>query len=55
MAFVVSDLLIFARMGALSEAGWIGYAIWGLYYGAVLMIATGVVTTLVKRGHYSDG
>jgi uncharacterized membrane protein YhhN len=54
MAFVTSDLLIFARMGALAEAGWVSYAIWYLYYGGVLMIATGVVTTLVKRGHYSE-
>lgn len=54
MAFVASDLLIFARMGALAEAGWASYAIWFLYYGGVLMIATGVVTTLVKRGHFSE-
>ncbi len=52
MAFVASALLIFARMGPLAEASWVGYAIWGLYYGGVLMIATGVVTTLVKRGHF---
>jgi uncharacterized membrane protein YhhN len=55
MIFVVSDLLIFARMGPLAGAGWIGLAIWYLYYVAVLMIATGVVTTLVKRGHFADG
>jgi uncharacterized membrane protein YhhN len=54
MAFVASDLLIFARMGSLAEAGWVSYAIWGLYYGGVLMIATGVVTTLVKRGHFDE-
>lgn len=55
MAFVASDLLIFARAGVLAEAGWVSLAIWMLYYGGVLMIATGVVTTLVKRGHYSEG
>jgi len=33
----------------------VSYAIWILYYGGVLMIATGVVTTLVKRGHFADG
>jgi uncharacterized membrane protein YhhN len=54
MAFVASDLLIFARMGALADAGWVGLAIWLLYYGGVLMIATGVVTTLVKRGHFAE-
>jgi uncharacterized membrane protein YhhN len=55
MAFVASDLLIFARAGALAEAGWVSLAIWVLYYGGVLMIATGVVTTLVKRGHFAEG
>jgi uncharacterized membrane protein YhhN len=55
MAFVASDLLIFARFGPLAEAGWVSLAIWALYYGGVLMIATGVVTTMVKRGHFVDG
>jgi uncharacterized membrane protein YhhN len=54
VAFVISDLLIFARMGPLAEAGWVSLAIWYLYYGGVLMLATGVVTTMIKRGHYSD-
>jgi uncharacterized membrane protein YhhN len=54
MIFVVSDLLIFARLGPLAGAGWVGLAIWYLYYVGVLMITTGVVTTLVKRGHFSE-
>lgn len=54
MAFVASDLLIFARFGPLAEAGWVSLAIWYLYYGGVLAIATGVVTTLVKRGHFVE-
>jgi uncharacterized membrane protein YhhN len=54
MAFVASDLLIFARMGPLAELRWVGLAIWTFYYGGVLMLATGVVTTLVKRGHFSE-
>lgn len=54
MAFVASDLLIFARMGPLAGVAWIDLAIWVLYYGGVLMIAVGVVTTLVKRGPYSN-
>lgn len=50
--FVASDLLIFAREGPL--AGWapIGLLIWYLYYIGMVLIATGVVTTLVKRGHF---
>jgi uncharacterized membrane protein YhhN len=55
MAFVASDLLIFARAGALANADWVSLAIWVLYYGGVLMVATGVVTTLVKRGHFAEG
>ena len=54
MAFVASDLLIFARMGPLAGMGWVSVAIWALYYGGVLMIATGAVTTMVKRGHFVD-
>ncbi|MBK8374417.1 lysoplasmalogenase family protein [Sphingorhabdus sp.] len=54
MAFVASDLLIFARFGPLAEANWVSIAIWYLYYGGVLAIATGVVTTLVKRGHFAE-
>jgi uncharacterized membrane protein YhhN len=54
MLFVASDLLIFAREGPL--AGWapVGLLIWYLYYIGMVLIATGVVTTLVKRGHYSE-
>jgi uncharacterized membrane protein YhhN len=54
MAFVASDLFIFTRFGPLADAGWVSLAIWTLYYGGVLMIATGVVTTLVKRRHFSE-
>jgi uncharacterized membrane protein YhhN len=54
MAFVASDLLIFARFGPLANSGWVSLAIWYLYYGGVLMIATGIVTTLVKRGHFTE-
>jgi hypothetical protein len=52
--FVASDLLIFAREGALSSWAPVGLLIWYLYYGGMVLIATGVVTTLVKRGHFSD-
>jgi uncharacterized membrane protein YhhN len=55
MAFVASDLLIFARMGPLAGSAWADLAVWVLYYGGVLLIAVGVVTTMVKRGHYSAG
>jgi uncharacterized membrane protein YhhN len=54
MLFVLSDLLIFAREGALADWAPVGLLIWYLYYGGMVLIATGVVTTLVKRGHYSE-
>jgi len=53
--FVVSDLLIFARMGPLADSDVSNLAIWYLYYFGVLMIAVGIAQTLVKRGHYSRG
>jgi uncharacterized membrane protein YhhN len=49
LMFVLSDLLIFAREGALAGAAWIGLAIWGLYYFGQLMICVGVTATLAKR------
>lgn len=53
--FVISDLLIFARLGPLANYGMTSIAIWYLYYFGVLMIAVGVAQTLVKRGHYAEG
>lgn len=49
--FVVSDWLIFSRMGAFDLAPLPDFLIWPLYYSAQLMIATGVVQTL--RGERS--
>jgi len=53
--FVISDLLIFARLGPLAGSQMTSIAIWYLYYFGVLMIAVGVAQTLVKRGHYPKG
>ena len=53
--FVISDLLIFARMGPLADSDLANLAIWYLYYFGVLLIAVGIAQTLVKRGHYSRG
>lgn len=53
--FVISDLLIFARLGPLADSEFTSIAIWYLYYFGVLMIAVGVAQTLVKRGHYPAG
>lgn len=40
--FVASDLLIFARMGPLTEPAWISVAIWALYFFGQLLIVLGV-------------
>jgi uncharacterized membrane protein YhhN len=47
--FVISDLLIFAEMGPLAGQAWVGPAIWLLYFGGQVMIATGVVRALAAR------
>jgi uncharacterized membrane protein YhhN len=54
MLFVASDLLIFVEQGPL--AGWapIGLLIWYLYYFGMVLIAVGVVQTLLKRGPYAE-
>lgn len=46
--FVVSDWLIFARLGPLESAAWVSYAIWLLYFVGQALIAWGVVTTLAS-------
>jgi uncharacterized membrane protein YhhN len=46
MMFLLSDLLIFGRMGALEGAVWVGPAIWLLYYLGQLLIFLGVTRTL---------
>jgi uncharacterized membrane protein YhhN len=44
--FVVSDLLIFARMGPLPDNLAVGLGVWGLYFGGQLMICLGVTGAL---------
>ncbi len=48
LAFVVSDLLIFARSGPLAHNLLAGAAIWPLYYGGQLAICLGVTRTLAR-------
>ena len=49
MLFVASDLLIFARMGALAAATWVSPLIWIAYFGGELLIALGVVGHLREQ------
>ncbi|MFZ9395230.1 MAG: lysoplasmalogenase family protein [Erythrobacter sp.] len=44
--FVVSDWLIFSRMGTFDLGVLPGYLIWPLYYAGQFLIATGVIHTL---------
>ena len=48
LAFVVSDLLIFARSGPLAPDALAAAAIWPLYYGGQLAICLGVTRTLAR-------
>lgn len=47
--FVISDLLIFARMGPLAGAAWPGLLIWPLYFGGQMLIATSGVRIVHDR------
>lgn len=50
LMFVLSDLLIFARMGPLAGAPWAGFAIWALYFGGQALACVGVVRALDREG-----
>ncbi|MFZ5746108.1 MAG: lysoplasmalogenase family protein [Pseudomonadota bacterium] len=50
LLFVVSDLLIFARMGPLSASTLPGLLIWPTYFAGQVLIALGVVGALQRRG-----
>jgi len=41
--FLISDLLIFGRMGPLPDVFVVGLGVWGLYYFGQLLICTGAV------------
>ena len=47
--FVASDLLIFAEMGPLAGAAFIGVAIWALYFAGQFLITLGVAQGLGER------
>lgn len=49
MLFVVSDLLIFARIGPLAHSAIPGLLVWPLYYFGQFLICTGVIGELRSR------
>lgn len=49
LMFVVSDLLIFARLGPLPDNLATGLGVWGLYYFGQLLICLGVARELESR------
>jgi len=50
LLFVVSDLLIFARLGGALDQTVTGWLVWPLYYAGQLLICTGVIRT-VRQDH----
>lgn len=48
--FLVSDLLIFARLGPLAGSELAGFGVWALYFTGQLMICLGVTRTLAEAG-----
>lgn len=48
--FILSDWLIFSRMGFIGENAVADWLVWPLYYCGQLLIATGVVQTLCRDG-----
>ncbi len=55
MMFVVSDLLIFARMGPLAGSGIPDLLIWPLYYFGQFLICTGIIATLRAKDEFRAG
>ncbi len=51
MMFLVSDMLIFARMGPLSHSFLPDLLVWPLYFAGQMLIAHGVVITLRMRAN----
>ena len=51
--FILSDWLIFSRMGPIGDNALADWLIWPLYYSGQLLIATGVIQTL--RGELRAG
>ncbi|MFN3582326.1 lysoplasmalogenase family protein [Phenylobacterium sp.] len=50
LMFLVSDLLIFARLGPLAGSELAGFGVWALYFTGQLMICLGVTRTLAEAG-----
>jgi uncharacterized membrane protein YhhN len=48
LMFLVSDLVIFAKMGPLPDTFLTGLAVWVPYYGGQLLICVGVVAALAR-------
>ncbi len=49
LLFLVSDLLIFARLGPLAGQAWPAYGVWGFYFAGQLLIVLGVTGALAAR------
>jgi uncharacterized membrane protein YhhN len=46
--FVISDLLLFARLGPLAGQVWVNYGVWGLYFAGQTMVCVSVAEVSVR-------
>ncbi|MEO8113002.1 MAG: lysoplasmalogenase family protein [Phenylobacterium sp.] len=49
LMFVVSDLLIFARIGPLAGQAWVGFGVWSLYFAGQALVCVSVAAALEGR------
>jgi len=54
LLFVLSDLLIFARMDGLAGVGWVSPVIWLTYFAGQALIAWGVASSLDGKPRLTD-
>jgi len=54
LLFLLSDLLIFARMGSLSGSGWVSPVIWLCYFAGQALIAWGVASRIGPDAAFLD-
>jgi len=47
--FVISDLLLFARLGPLAGRGWASVGVWGLYFAGQAMVCVSLAAASARR------
>lgn len=49
LMFVVSDLLLFARLGPLAGRGWVSVGVWGLYFAGQALVCVSVARACARE------